>query len=94
MKSKELRLNMRVSQDEMNTLKAACELLDITMTELIRETALKTARAIIADGKKTSGVLSGPAVSTLSATADSQVNYFSTAIKLIKTGKDEVSNDT
>ena len=83
MKSKTKRLNLRISDDDLDALKEACLVLDITVADFLRETAIKKAYMVRA-GR--AGDLS-----VLSASVESEVDYFTNAIRLRQSVKEQDS---
>lgn len=91
MRKREERLNLRLSTEELQILRTACELTNISASQMFRETCIKSCKTII-DAYKDK---SHPYVSALSATAESQVNYFSTALRLKDSARERgVGDDT
>lgn len=84
MPNRDKRLNVKMSQEEMEAIREACILFDMSVADYIRLVALKPARAYLTND-----------MSVISATAELQERYLENALKLRKSAgeKDEVSND-
>lgn len=85
MPNRDKRLNVKMSQEEMDAIREACILFDMSVAEYIRLVALKPARAFLTND-----------ISTVSATAELQERYLENAVKLRKGAgeTDETKDDT